>query len=179
MNFLIHYISEIGSRGNIYAGRLRFSGSLCIRVQRNVMSIDLCSPVRFSRSHTSNSAHTPQDSLCSCYSSSAPTDITLVSPTRPLSPAEIYRCPRQREFGRLPCDAPNEIYGPYIGSKQVHRTKSSDVTVTCTFYVVYPVHRKFLNSTSSGLSTSYSFKASARLRQTRGRLHGYVFPSRP
>jgi len=54
-NFLIHYISEIGSRGNIYAGRLRFLGSLCIRVQRNVMSIDLCSPVRFSRSHTSNS----------------------------------------------------------------------------------------------------------------------------
>ena len=116
--------------------------------------------------------------MCSCYSSSAPTDITLVSPTRPLSPAEIYRCPRQRELGRLLCDAQNETYGPYIGSKPAHRTKSSDITVTCTFYVVYPVHHKFLNSTSSGLSTSYSFKASARLRQTRGRLHGYdPFPT--
>jgi len=133
--------------------------------------------LRFSRSHTSNSAHTPQDSLCSCYSSSAPTDITLVSPTRPLSP-EIYRCPRQREFGRLPCDAPNETYGPHIGSKPVHQTRSSDITVTCTFYIVYPVHRKFLNSTSSGLSTSYGFKASAKLQQTRGRLHWYAFPSR-
>ena len=92
MNFLIHYIYEIASRENIYAGRLRFSGSLCLRVQRNAMSIDLCSPVRFSRSHTANSKHTPQyDSLCFCYTSSAPTDITVVSPTRPLSPVEINR----------------------------------------------------------------------------------------
>jgi len=44
MNFLIHYIYEIASRENNYAGRLRFSGSLCLRVQRNAMSIDYVLP---------------------------------------------------------------------------------------------------------------------------------------
>ena len=77
----------------------------------------------------------------------------LVSPPRPLSPAEITReifttispvVPGQRAFGRLTIDAP-KILWTYIGSKPVHWTIIFwRMPLRVRSYVACSVHRNFL-----------------------------------
>jgi len=60
-----------------YVGRLRFSGSLCIRVPHNVMSIDLSREIFATISPLKRRTYSSKGQLFSRFSSSATTDVTL------------------------------------------------------------------------------------------------------